>query len=43
MSESRKAELIEATLRLIARDGVKAATVRSIADEANVTQRNNFV
>ncbi len=38
MSESRKAELIDATLRVIASDGVKAATVRTIAEEANVTQ-----
>ncbi|MGR5239213.1 TetR/AcrR family transcriptional regulator [Vibrio alfacsensis] len=38
MSNNRKNELVEATLRVIASEGVKAATVRSIADEANVTQ-----
>ncbi|WP_435235848.1 TetR/AcrR family transcriptional regulator [Psychromonas sp. PT13] len=35
---TRKDELIDATLRVIAAGGVKAATVRSIADEAKVTQ-----
>lgn len=38
MSINRKAELVDATLRVIASDGVKAATVRSIAEEAQVTQ-----
>jgi AcrR family transcriptional regulator len=37
-SINRKAELVDATLRVIAANGVKAATVRSIADEAKVTQ-----
>ena len=37
-SNNRKNELVDATLRVIASEGVKAATVRSIADEANVTQ-----
>lgn len=37
-SNNRKNELVEATLRVIAAHGVKAATVRTIAEEANVTQ-----
>ncbi|WP_165309970.1 TetR/AcrR family transcriptional regulator [Vibrio ziniensis] len=37
-SNNRKDELIEATLRLIATDGIKAATVRSISEQAKVTQ-----
>ncbi|MES0884001.1 TetR/AcrR family transcriptional regulator [Roseibium sp. SCP14] len=37
-TDTRRAELIAATLRIIARDGVKAATVRQITQEANVTQ-----
>jgi TetR/AcrR family transcriptional repressor of bet genes len=36
--EQRKNELIQATLRLISKKGVRAATVRAIAEEANVTQ-----
>jgi len=38
MSDSRRSELIDATLRVIATDGVKGATVRAIAEEAAVTQ-----
>lgn len=38
MSDSRRSELIDATLRVIASEGVKAATVRAIAEEAAVTQ-----
>ncbi len=37
-SDTRRADLIAATLRVIARDGVRAATVRAIAKEAEVTQ-----
>lgn len=37
-SDKRRQSLIDATLAVIARDGVKAATVRTIAAEANVTQ-----
>lgn len=37
-TDTRRADLIAATLRVIARDGVKAATVRTISKEANVTQ-----
>lgn len=37
-TDARRTDLIEATLNVIARDGVKAATVRSISKEANVTQ-----
>src|SRR5690606_3712067 len=37
-TETRRAELIEATLRVISQGGVKAATVRSISKEANVNQ-----
>lgn len=37
-SDRRRQSLIEATLAVIARDGVKAATVRTIAAEADVTQ-----
>ncbi|CAH0529870.1 TetR/AcrR family transcriptional regulator [Vibrio hippocampi] len=37
-SQLRKAELIDATLQVIAREGVSAATVRSISEQANVTQ-----
>lgn len=36
--DQRKQELIQATLRLISKQGVRAATVRAIAQEANVTQ-----
>lgn len=38
MSNIRKNELIDATLRVIAAEGVKAATVRTISEEAQVTQ-----
>lgn len=37
-TDHRRAELIAATLRIIARDGVNATTVRAISKEANVTQ-----
>lgn len=37
-TDSRRAGLISATLDVIAREGVRSATVRNIADEANVTQ-----
>lgn len=37
-SDSRRADMITATLRVIARDGVRGATVRTISKEANVTQ-----
>ncbi|MFD2740961.1 TetR/AcrR family transcriptional regulator [Sulfitobacter aestuarii] len=37
-TDTRRADLIAATLRVIARDGVRAATVRAIAKEADVTQ-----
>ncbi|MCB1384626.1 MAG: TetR family transcriptional regulator C-terminal domain-containing protein [Nitratireductor sp.] len=37
-TDARRAELIAATLQVIARDGVKAATVRAIASEGKVTQ-----
>lgn len=37
-SDARRASLIQATLDVIARDGVAAATVRTIAREAKVTQ-----
>lgn len=37
-TDTRRANLIAATLRVIARDGVRAATVRAIAKEAEVTQ-----
>jgi AcrR family transcriptional regulator len=37
-SDRRRQSLIDATLAVIARDGVRAATVRTIAAEANVTQ-----
>lgn len=37
-SDARRSEMISATLRVIARDGLKAATVRSISKEAKVTQ-----
>ena len=36
--DKRRQSLIDATLSVIARDGVQAATVRTIATEANVTQ-----
>lgn len=36
--DQRKQELIQATLRLISKNGFRAATVRAIAQEANVTQ-----
>lgn len=36
--DQRKLELIQATLRLISKEGIRAATVRAIAQEANVTQ-----
>lgn len=35
--DGRREELVAATLRIIARSGVKSATVRAIAQEANVT------
>ncbi|WP_424927243.1 TetR/AcrR family transcriptional regulator [Amaricoccus tamworthensis] len=35
--EQRRSDLIDATLEIIARSGTQAATVRSIAAEANVT------
>ncbi|MCT7654785.1 TetR family transcriptional regulator [Oceanimonas sp. NS1] len=37
-TEERRADLIAATLRVIAREGVRGATVRSISKEADVTQ-----
>lgn len=37
-TDTRRAELIAATLRVIARDGVRGATVREISKEADVTQ-----
>ena len=37
-TDTRRSELIQATLRVIARSGVRAATVRSISKEADVTQ-----
>ncbi|KZK88580.1 HTH-type transcriptional regulator BetI [Pseudovibrio sp. Ad46] len=37
-TDTRRADLIAATLRVIARGGVQSATVREIAAEANVTQ-----
>jgi AcrR family transcriptional regulator len=37
-SDARRQSLIDATLEVIARDGVAAATVRTISREANVTQ-----
>ena len=37
-TDARRAELIQATLRVIAQHGVMAASVRSISKEANVTQ-----
>ena len=37
-TDTRRAELIQATLRVIAQHGVMAASVRSISKEANVTQ-----
>lgn len=37
-AEQRKESLIEATLSLIAEQGLQGATVRAIADRANVTQ-----
>ena len=37
-TDARRSELIQATLRVIARGGVRAATVRSISKEASVTQ-----
>lgn len=37
-SDSRRSDLIAATLAVIAREGVKSATVRTIAKEADVTQ-----
>lgn len=37
-TDARRADLIAATLRVISREGVKAATVRTISKEAKVTQ-----
>ncbi|WP_370231519.1 TetR/AcrR family transcriptional regulator [Cognatishimia sp.] len=37
-SDARRQSLIDSTLRVIAREGVAAATVRTISREANVTQ-----
>lgn len=37
-TDARRSDLIAATLRVIATDGVKAATVRTISKEAKVTQ-----
>ncbi len=37
-ADTRRDDLITATLRVIAREGVRAATVRAIAKEAEVTQ-----
>ena len=37
-AEQRKDDLIQATLSLIAEQGVRAATVRAIAKRADVTQ-----
>lgn len=37
-ADARRTALISATLRVIARDGLKAANVRTIAHEAQVTQ-----
>lgn len=37
-SDARRQSLIDATLRVIAREGVSAATVRTISREAHVTQ-----
>lgn len=38
MRQNRRAELMAAAIRLVARRGVKAATVRRIAQEAGVTE-----
>ena len=37
-TDQQRTRLIDATLRVIAREGVKAATVRKISEEADVTQ-----
>jgi len=37
-ADQRKADLIDATLRVIRKSGMQAATVRAISEEANVTQ-----
>ncbi|MDK3074311.1 TetR family transcriptional regulator C-terminal domain-containing protein [Sedimentitalea sp. JM2-8] len=37
-SEQRKLDLVEAALSLVAENGVRGATVRAIAERANVTQ-----